>query len=93
MMNRELGEELAGPLQHHSRDAGQSGDVDAVRPVGAPLDDAVQEDHLVLPLADRDVEVAHAGEALGQVGQLVVVGGEQRAATHGRGDVLGNRPG
>ena len=54
--------------------------MDAVALVGRAGDDLVQEHDLVLPLLHGDVEVPHAGELLGQVGQLVVVRGEQRAA-------------
>ena len=41
-------------------EAGEAGDVDAVASVGAAFDDAVQEDDLVFPFADGDVEVFHA---------------------------------
>ena len=61
------------------------GDVDAVAAVGAAGHDAVQEDHPVAVLQDVHVVVAHPGQRLRQLGQLVVVGGEQRrAADRGR---------
>jgi hypothetical protein len=67
--------------------------VDAVAAVGAAFDDAVEEDDLVFPFADGDVEVFHAAETRGEVGQLVVVRGEERAAADVGGDVLGDGPG
>ena len=71
--SRELLDDLFGH-------AGQSGDVDAVALVGRAVDDLVQKDHVVLPLADRYVEVLYARERLLQISQFVVVRGEQRAA-------------
>ena len=40
--------------------AGETGDVDAVAFVGGAVDDLVEEDDLVFPFADGDVEVFHA---------------------------------
>ena len=59
--------------------------MDAVAAVGAAFDDSVQEDDLVFPFADGDVEVSHGFEAVGQIGQFVVVGGEEGAAVGRRG--------
>ena len=67
--------------------------MDAVALVGRPGDDLVQEHDLVLPLAHGHVEVLHAGKRFLQVGQLVVVRGEQRAAADVLVQVLDHRPG
>ena len=74
-------------------DAGQAGHVDAVGAIGAALDDLVQEDDLVAPLAHGDGQVEHAGQAFTQLGELVVVGGEQRARAGLTVEVLDDRPG
>ena len=89
----QLGQHFAGPLQHLAGHAGQPGDVDAVALVGAAGGDLVQEDDLVLPLADQHVVVAQAGQRLGELGQLVVVRGEQGPAADLVVQVLGDRPG
>ena len=57
---------------------GQPRHLDAVAAVRPPRHDLAQEDDVVLPLAGRDVRVDDARQRVGQVGQLVVVRGEQR---------------
>ena len=64
MLLLQLGQNLLRPLDHLARHAGQPGHVDAVALVGRAVDDLVQEDHLVLPLADRHVQVLHAAKAI-----------------------------
>ena len=54
--------------------------MNAVRAVGATRHDTVQEAHRLAFLQHLDPLVAHARQALGQSGELVIVGGEQRAA-------------
>src|SRR5262245_35257202 len=54
----ELGEDLSGPLHHLTGDAGQPRDMDAVALVRAAGGDLVQEDYIILPLANQDVVVA-----------------------------------
>ena len=51
----ELCQNLLRAFQHFARHARQSGDVDAVTFVGRAVDDLVQEDNVVLPLAHGDV--------------------------------------
>jgi hypothetical protein len=92
VVDGKFGQELAGAVEDGLGDAGEAGDVDAVGAVGAAFDDAVKKDDLVLPFPHRDVQVFHAFESLGQVGQLVVMRGEKRAAAQVRGNVLGDRP-
>jgi len=55
---------LAGAVEDRLGDACQAGDVDAVGAVGPSLDDAVEKDDLVLPLAHGDVQVFDAGKSL-----------------------------
>ena len=73
MLDGQLREELACAVEDIARDAGEARNVDAVAAIGAAFDDAVEEDDLVFPFADGDVEVADAFEALGQVGELVIM--------------------
>ena len=61
------------------RQAGEARDLDAVALVGAAGDDLAQEDDLLVPFAHGDVVVAHAGAGQLELGQLVVVRGEERA--------------
>ena len=92
VVDGKFGQELAGAVEDGLGDAGEAGDVDAVGAVGAAFHDAVEKDDLVFPFAHDYVQVLHAFEALGEVGQLVIVRGEERAAAQVRGDVLGDRP-
>src|SRR5439155_152218 len=73
--------------------AGQAGDVNAVALVGRAGDDFMEEHNLVFPFLDRDIEIAHARQRLGQIGQLVVVRGKPRAAADLVVQVLHNGPG
>ena len=77
------------------RHPGQARHLDAVAAVGRALDQLVQKDDRLVPLLDRDRVVADAVVGRGQVGQFVVVGGEQGldAAAVFLGQVLGHRPG
>ena len=74
----EAGQDLLGAGDHRGRQAGQPRHLDAVAAVGAAGDDLAQEDDVVLPLARGDVRVDDARQRVGQVGELVVVRGEQR---------------
>jgi hypothetical protein len=76
----QLGQDLLGPLVHLRRDAGQPGDVDAVALVGGAVDDLVQEGDVLFPFLDRHVQILDAGQRTLQIGQLVIVRGEQRPA-------------
>ena len=86
-------QDLARPRQELLGYARQPGDVDPVGAVGAALYDLVQEDDLVAPLAHGHALVADARVALGQVGELVVVGGEEGAGADLGVDVLDDGPG
>ena len=74
----ERGENLAGALDDRPRQAREARHLDAVAAIGSPGHDLAQEDDVVLPLARRDVEVDDARRRVGQIGQLVVVRGEER---------------
>ena len=60
------------------RQAGEPRDLDAVAAIGATRHDLAQEHDVVLPLAHDDVEVGDARQRVGEIGQLVVVRGEDR---------------
>ncbi len=91
----QVAQDLLGPLDHISRHAGQAGNLDAVGVGGAAGDDGAQEYDLVVPLPHRHGEVPDPFPGHGQLGQFVVMGGEQSAgpATGGVVDVLGHGPG
>src|SRR3954466_1554465 len=69
VLDAQFAQELSGAIEDFTWHARQTRDVDAVTSVGAAFDDAVQEDHLIFPLAHRDVEIFHALEASGKIGE------------------------
>ena len=66
------------PHDYPLRQARHLCDLDAVAVVCCAGDDLAEEDHLVLALFHRDVEVLHARQLLLDVGQLVIVRREER---------------
>src|SRR5205085_10479927 len=70
-------QEFLGAADDRARQARELGGVDAVALLGDAGRDAVEEDEVASLLRDLDVEVAQARERLGQLGQLVVVRGEE----------------
>ena len=89
------GQDLLGPAQHRLGHAGQTRHVDAVALVAAAGADGVQEDDPPLPLLDLQLQVDQAGQVVLQLGQLVVVGGEDgaRPRPRRRAQELGDGPG
>mgnify|MGYP003694345619 CR=1 FL=1 len=69
-------EDLAGANDDGRREAGEPGDLDAVAAIGAARYDLPQEDDVVLPFADDDMEVGHRRERICEIGELVVMRGE-----------------
>ncbi len=67
--------------------------MDAVGFIGSAGEDFAEEDDFFVPFADGDVEVSDGGAGLGEVGELVVVRGEERAAAGDVVEVLGDSPG
>ena len=65
---------------HRLGHARQPRHVDAVAPVGRARHHPVQEHHPIAALQHLDLEARHPGQLVSQVGQLVVVGREQRLA-------------
>ena len=70
---------LLGAIQNFLRQTGQSRDLDSVTFVRATRHDFAQENDLLVPFADRDVEIANAFAFFRQFGQLVIMRREQRA--------------
>ena len=68
---------LARAFDHRGRQPGETGHLDSVAAVGAPRDDLAKEHDLVVPLARGDVVVHDARHRIGQIGQLVIVRGEE----------------
>ncbi len=93
VVNGERGEDFAGSVYDGGWDAGEFGDVDSVALAGAAGEDAMEEDDFFPPLSDGDVEVADAaGHALFEVGEFVVVRGEEGARAF-VAEVFGDGPG
>ena len=61
----ERSEDLLGPRHHFLGHPRQSGHLDAIALVGAPFHDLTQEEDLLVPFPDRDVEVFHVGKGRG----------------------------
>ena len=89
----EVFEDFLGAGDDRVWEAGESGDLDAVALVCAAGEDFSQEDDLVVPLADGDIEILHAAAGALEVGEFVVVGGEEGAAADFVVEVFGDAPG
>ena len=72
----EVLKDLGCPVYDGSRDSGQLGDVDTVALVGASGLDLVQEDGLAVLFGDGNVAVDDPGQGVGQLYELMVVGGK-----------------
>ena len=75
----ELGKNGSGAVDHARRQTGEAGDLDAETALGWAGDDAAEEDDIVVPLLHRHGVVAQARQVFFQLGQLLVVGGEEGA--------------
>ena len=84
---------LAGPQHHRGGHAGQPGGFDAVAAAGAAPHHPMQEHQLVAGFLHQHLGIGHVGQQLGQLVELVVVGGEDRAGAEVAGQVFGHRPG
>src|SRR5687767_1835348 len=73
----EVAEDDFGAFEDGFGDAREARDLDSIAFVGTAFDDLAQEDDLVVPLADSDVEVPDAGKPAGEFGEFVVMGGEK----------------
>src|SRR5712692_977670 len=80
----ELGQHLARTRDHRRRQAGQGGDMDPVRAVGATRDDPVQKTNRVALFENFHALVADAPERFAKRGQLVIVGSEKGPAAKAR---------
>jgi hypothetical protein len=74
----EASKDVAGPVNDDGRDAGELRHLNSVALVGGAGNDFAQKDDLVVPLFHRDVEVRDARLRLRQIGDLMVVRGEER---------------
>ena len=82
MFGFQLGQDFFGPFIDLSRHACQPGHVDTVTLVGGPLDDLVEENHVLFPLAYGHVQVFYPRQRTGQGGQFMVMRGEQCPTTN-----------
>ena len=82
-----------GALDDAARQAREARHFDAVALVGAAFLDAPQKDDFVGRFLDGDVDIFHAGQQVGQFGELVIVRGEQGARARLRLQMLDHRPG
>ena len=67
--------------------------MDAVASVGPALLNLVQEDDFVSPFPHRHVQIPGPSKTVRQVGELMVMGGEQAPGTQSVVDMLTDRPG
>jgi hypothetical protein len=74
----EAGKDVPRAIDHLTGKAREPRDLNAVAAIRAARHDLPQEDDVVLPLARRDMSVDDAGERIGEVGELVIVRGEER---------------
>ncbi len=90
----QAGQNLAGAFDDVRRQPGEARHLDAVAAIGSPRQDLPQEHDVVVVLARRDVKVDHTRDRIGQVGELVIVRGEQRlgARARVRRQVFGDGP-
>ncbi len=72
-------QDILRPIQDFLRQTGESRDLNAVALVRSAGNDLAQENDLFVPFAHRDVEITNAAPLLGELRQLVVVGGEKGA--------------
>ena len=77
----EVSLDLLCPLDDRGRETCEAGDGDAVAFVRRARLELAHEKHLPALFFDREAEVGAAGQELGDVGQLVVVGGEESLRT------------
>ena len=89
----QLAEHLAGAFDDRWRQSGKARDLNAVGAIGGTRRDLVQEDDVALPLLDAHGDVDEARQARGKRRQLVIVGGEERAAAIDLVQMLDRRPG
>ncbi len=74
----QLHQDFPCPLDDLLGQSRQLRHLDAIAPVGSSRDQLMEEEDLILPFLDGDVEILHAGPGAGQVRQFVIVGGEER---------------
>ncbi len=86
-------EHLAGTGDDRDRQPRELGDLDAVGPVGGAGDDLVEEHHVAPVFAHAHRVVGNAGESRRESGQLVIMGGKDRAAEGGFVQGFHARPG
>ena len=72
-------QDFAGALDDAAGQAGEAGDFDAVTFVGAARLNAAEKNDFAGRFFHRNVNILHAGEKVGEFGELVIVGGEERA--------------
>ena len=89
----ELGEHQARPLDHGHRQARELGHLNPVGAVGDALGHLVQENHVALEFLDPHGGVHQPLQPRDQRGQLMEMGGEQRAAAVVFVQMLERRPG
>src|SRR5205823_6854332 len=88
-----LGEYLAGALDDLIRQACQLGDFNSVAAVGGAGLHFSEEHDAAASLLDGDMVILHAGEPLGEFGQLKIMSGEQSLGAGARVDIFDRGPG
>ena len=86
-------EDFAGAVDDAAREAGEAGDFDAVGFVGAAGFDVAKEDDFVGSFFYGDVDVGDGGEEIGELGEFVIVRGEEGASASVLLQMLDDGPG
>src|SRR5436190_7601632 len=73
----EVAQDSFGAFDDGFRNTGQSRDLDAVAFVRAAFDNFAQENDLIIPFTDGDIEVANTRQASGEFSKFVIVRGEE----------------
>ena len=84
---------FAGAFDDAAREAGEARDFDAVALVRAARFDAAKKNDFVRRFFDRDVDIFHAWQKVGELGEFVIVRGEKRARARVLLQMLDDGPG
>jgi len=87
-----MGENFFGAIKDFFGQTSEAGDLDAIALIRTARDDFAKENDLLIPFAYRDVQIADAFAVLGELGQLVIMRGKQRARFDLIVEKLGDAP-
>ena len=88
-----FGQDFARAMHHVGGQSSQLRDFDAIALVGRTFFHLAQKNNSAAALFHANMKVLYAAEAVGQLGQLVIVGGEQGLGASVGVNVFDSRPG